>query len=451
MSAARETETLSVVHSGEITISRPGRVALEICAPNRNHTVEIEDERLSIGASPRSTVRIDDPKVSQRHCTIELKEEGVILCDCRSKNGTWINGVRVARIWLPVGGTFNVGQTSVRLKRLGAVDVQVSTSNHFGALYGSGTVMGELFAKLRRVAERPIDVLCVGETGTGKELVARGIHEASNRRNGPFVVVDCTTLNAGIAESILFGHRRGSFTDASRDHAGLFEKADGGILFLDEIGELPLDLQPKLLRCLERRETRRIGDKDYTPFDARIIAATNKNLLEMISQGAFRDDLYYRLASMRIDVPRLCDRGEGNVTLLADHFLDRFANERATRLRFDRGVYPILKKHSWPGNVRELYHVIRTVAMMVDGDTIYAHDLPSLETPANSDRQSLPEAISAELVSLLNMPGVKAQRGFRRAYATYLMTQCSGNLTRAAQVAEVCRNTLKGYLRPEEE
>lgn len=449
MSATREqTETFSVVHSGEITVSRPGRVALQIWAPNKNRIVQIEDEHLSIGASPRSMVCIDDPKVSQRHCAIDIKEEGVILRDCGSKNGTWINGVRVAQIWLPVGGTFNIGETSVRLQKVGAVDVQVSTSNHFGAMYGSGTVMGELFAKLQRVAERPIDVLCVGETGTGKELVARGIHEASDRRDGPFVVVDCTTLNSGIAESILFGHRRGSFTDASKDHAGLLERADGGTLFLDEIGELPLDLQPKLLRCLERRETRRIGDKDYTPFDARAIAATNKNLLKMISKGAFRDDLYYRLASIRIDVPRLCDRGEGNVTLLADCFLDQFAKERETKLRFDRGVYPVLKKHLWPGNVRELYHTIRTIAMMAGGGVIYAHEVPRLDTPADEDAQDPSGAIIAGLVRTLDMSGIEAQKEYRRVYATYLLTQCNGNLTQAARMAGVCRNTFKSYLRP---
>lgn len=449
MSAAiDQTETLSVVHSGEITISRPGRVALQICAPNRNRTVEIEDEHLSLGASPRSAVRIDDPKVSQRHCALDIKEEGVILRDCGSKNGTWINGVRVAQIWLPVGGTFNIGETSVRLQKVDPVEVPVSTSNHFGAMVGSGTVMGELFAKLRRIAERPIDVLCVGETGTGKELVARGIHDASDRRDGPFVVVDCTTLNGGIAESILFGHRRGSFTDASRDHAGLLEKADGGTLFLDEIGELPLDLQPKLLRCLERRETRRIGGDDYTPFDARVIAATNKDLLKMISKGLFRDDLYYRLATMRVDIPNLRDRGDGNTALLADVFLERFAKERGAAMRFDRGVYPVLKKHPWPGNVRELCHAIRSVAMMVDAEVVYAHELPRLEVPEDEVATVPSAAVIEDLVRLMGMSGADAQRGFRRIYGTYLMTQCNGNLTRAARMAGICRNTLKSYLCP---
>ncbi len=448
MSAAIEqTETLSVAHSGELTVSRPGRVALRIFAPNKNRAVEIEDEHLSIGASPRSTVRIDDPKVSQRHCTIDIKEEGVILRDCGSKNGTWINGVRVAQVWLPEGGTFNIGETSVRLQKVGPVDVQISTSNHFGAMYGSGTIMGELFAKLRRVAERPLDVLCVGETGTGKELVARGVHEASNRRDGPFVVVDCTTLNGGIAESILFGHRRGSFTDASRDHAGLLEKADGGTLFLDEVGELPLDLQPKLLRCLERRETRRIGDEDYTPFDARIVAATNKNLLEMISKGTFRDDLYYRISSIRIEMPRLCDRGEGNVALLADRFLDQFAAEQRKKLRFDRGAYTALRHHSWPGNARELYHTIRTAAMMTDENIIYAHDIQGLSAPCEQLVDSPSTIVMADMIRLLGTPSAHAQRGFRRIYATDLMNRCRGNLTKAARMAGVCRNTLKGYLR----
>ncbi|MCA9712882.1 MAG: sigma-54-dependent Fis family transcriptional regulator, partial [Myxococcales bacterium] len=202
-----------------------------------------------------------------------------------------------------------------------------------------------------------------------------------------------------------------------------------------------------LLRCLERRETRRIGDEDYTRFDARIVAATNKDLLRMISKGTFRDDLYYRLASIRIDLPRLFERGQGNVALLADRFLELFAKERRTTLRFDRGVYPVLKKHPWPGNVRELYHVVRNVALMAEGEVIFAHDLSRLEVPVAEDAQGPSGTVVEELVRLLELSGTEAQKGFRHVYATHLMTRCNGNLTQAARMAGVCRNTFKGYLR----
>lgn len=446
-----QTDTESTDHPTEITVSRPGRVAFLVSSPSGSETIPVEDETIVIGTGAASAVRVDDPKVSKHHCKIEIKEDGVILQDCGSKNGTWIGDVRIERIWLPAGAMFTVGRTTIRLQRIDPINVPVSTGTCFGRLHGRGTKMGELFAKLKRIAERSLDVLCLGENGTGKELIARGIHDHSDRRNGPFVVVDCTELNGGIAESILFGHRKGSFTDAKRDQPGLLERADGGTLFIDEIGELPLELQPKLLRCLERRETRRLGDHDYTEFDARVIVATNKDLLQMISEGAFREDLYYRLASIKVVVPPLRERDEGNIELLADRFLDIFAQERQTSLRFDRDVYGILKRHPWPGNVRELYHAIRQVAMMAQGEVVLASDLPSLDVPKEQQSRSVEVPIFEEMEELFHMSWNDARSAFRRLYATHLMTQSNGNLTQAARAAGVQRNTFKRLLQPEDE
>ncbi|MEM9462574.1 MAG: sigma 54-interacting transcriptional regulator [Myxococcota bacterium] len=444
------TETLTRRRPQEIVASRSGRLRLRVVTAGDGRDLEVEGPRVTIGSHQASTVTVDDLSVSRAHCELEVKETGVMLRDSGSKNGTWFNGIQVSEIWLPVGSHFTIGNSTVTLRGVGAVEVHVSNKGRFGGLHGSGTTMGELFAKLERIASVELDVLCVGETGTGKELIAKGIHEHSDRRHGPFVVVDCTTLNSGIAESILFGHRKGSFTDASRDQAGLLEQADGGTLFLDEIGELPVDLQPKLLRCLETSETRRLGDYRYRRFDARLVAATNRNLLRMISKGEFREDLYYRLAATRVDIPPLRDRSNGNISLLADLFLERLSRERGMNLCFDKEVYAVLERHRWRGNVRELYNTVRTVAMLSESETVHVGDLPSLEAregDATRSADGIKVAMSA-VETLFGMSWERARRTFGTLYATRLMTDNGGNQTRAAQQAEISRNTFRSLLRP---
>ncbi len=449
------TETLERTRPLEIIASRPGRLMLRTTTDGEHHDLEVDGPLVSIGSHPSSTVAVDDASVSRMHCELEIKESGVMLRDCGSKNGTWIDDVRINEIWLPIGSSFSVGNSTIALRGIGAVDVPVSTKGHFGGLHGTGTAMGELFARLERIAAVELDVLCVGETGTGKELVARGIHDHSARRDGPFVVVDCTILNGGIAESILFGHCKGSFTDASRDQPGLLEQADGGTLFLDEIGELPVSLQPKLLRCLELRETRRVGEPGhgYRKFDARIVAATNRQLPRMMARGEFREDLYYRLASARIDIPPLRDRGEGNPSLLADLFLRRFSEDRGLELRLARGLYDLLERHLWRGNVRELHHAIRTAAMFSKTGVIGAEDLElvSIDPEDGGQGTSAGELAVDTVTQLFRMPWERARRAFGRLYANHLMTEKRGNQTRASRQAEMSRNAFRALMRSEDE
>lgn len=454
--AERQTATLRPHGRREITARRPGRVVLQIAAAGAHRTVEVDSPRISIGAHDSNGLVIKDDAVSSMHCELALsedREEGAMLRDFGSKNGTWVDDFRIKEIWLPLGRSFTVGSTTITVTEIAPVDVPISMVTNFGALYGRGPKMGELFAKLQRLAEVPLDVLCVGETGTGKELIARGIHEHSSRRDGPFVVVDCTILNEGIAESILFGHCKGSFTDASRDQPGLLEQADGGTLFLDEIGELPLNIQPKLLRALEMRETRRIGEYKYRGFDARLISATNRDLPRMVCEGIFRDDLYFRVSSMTLMIPPLRARASGNIGLLADLFLRRFSEERSMDLRYDKAVYRILDKYSWPGNMRQLRNVIRATAMMSEDGYIRASDIPPLkDTELRPAGASVKGSIDIDdLQRILGLPWTAARKALGKLYAERLLALNDGNQTQASRQADLSRSAFRAILKCDHE
>ncbi len=446
----RSTATLREPRKLEVMVQRPGRVVLEVAKAGDLSSIEVDDRCLSVGAHPSNEVTVVDDAVSSLHCELELEDDGAMLRDLGSKNGTWVDGCRVKELWLPLHRSFTVGHTTLTLKSVDEVEVPVSTVGRFGQLYGRGPKMGELFAQLNRIAAAHLDLLCIGETGTGKELIARGIHEQSDRRDGPFVIVDCTLLSQGLAESILFGHRKGSFTDASRDHAGLLEQADGGTLFLDEVGELPLALQPQLLRALEQKETRRIGDTQYRTFDARVIAATNRNLPHLVVEKSFRDDLYFRLAVMTLRVPPLRERGSGNIALLADLFLERCTKEHGTPLRFDKSAYTKLRDNPWKGNVRQLYNLIRTASMMSKSDHIRADDLHMLEEAFTAETPSAPfkESDLERIAESFGLHWTKARKAFGALYASHVLMENDGNQTRAAQQAGLSRSAFRALLNP---
>ena len=241
-------------------------------------------------------------------------------------------------------------------------EIPVWDGDAFGSAVGRSLPMRELFAVLGRAARSDATILFEGESGTGKEVLASALHEASRRASGPFVVVDCGSVPSGLLESLLFGHEKGAFTGAIDARVGQFEEASGGTLFLDEIGELPLDVQPKLLRALEARAIRRVGATETIPIDVRIVAATNRDLAEEVNRGAFREDLYYRLAVIRVRVPPLRERRE-DVRPLLEHFVRRaFPTDAAKADRViakvDEASWASLETHPWPGNVRELRNVV---------------------------------------------------------------------------------------------
>lgn len=452
----RFTTTLWPHAQREIVGRHPGRVVLQVSSGEARRTAEVDRARITIGAHDSNGLCIKDDAASNVHCELVLNEDGedgAMLRDLGSKNGTWVDDFRIKEVWLPLGRSFCVGRTTITLTDVESVDVPIATVDHFGGLYGCGPQMGELFAILTRLATVELDALIVGETGTGKGLIARGLHDQSSRREGPFVVVDCTHLNKGTVESELFGHKRGSFTDATEDRPGLLEAADGGTVFFDEIGELSLALQPKLLRALEARETLRVGENTYRRFDARVIAATNCDLPRMVCQGKFRDDLYFRLSALTVRVPPLRGRGSGNIGMLADRFLDTFARERGTELRFDKAVYKLLSGFRWPGNVRQLRHVIRALSMMSANSLIRVSDIPpaeliDIDEPRSRDVDS---SFAERLQKALTLPWNLARKEFGRIYAEMLLTDHAGNQTLAARSAGLSRNAFRALLKPTNE
>ncbi len=249
---------------------------------------------------------------------------------------------------------------------------------HFPAIVGTSKAMTEVLLRIGKVADSESNVCIYGESGTGKELVARAIHYSGRRANGPIVVLDCAAIPGGLVESEIFGHVRGAFTSAGSDREGVFELADGGTLLLDEVGELPLPLQAKLLRIIESRELRRVGGKHPIKVDVRIIAATHNDLRAMVTAGTFREDLFYRLEGLVLTLPPLRERKE-DIHLLVDHFVQQFNRRNKKRIRrVSPPALQLLLQYTWPGNVRELENCIERAAALADGDILDIQDLPEV-------------------------------------------------------------------------
>ncbi len=276
-----------------------------------------------VGSGEAAELRLADPTVSRFHAELEAHDGAVRIRDLGSRNGLFVDGVRIFDAALHNGAVISLGQTRV-VFTLDAepVRVPISARDRFGVMVGRSLAMRRAFSVLERAAASEATVLLGGETGTGKEAAAESIHRESQRRDGPFVVVDCGAVPANLLESELFGHEKGAFTGADRARSGAFEEASGGTLFLDEIGELESDLQPKLLRVLEKREIKRVGSSKYAPVDVRIVAATNRNLRVEVNDKRFRSDLYYRLAVIEVTLPPLRERAE-DLPPLVESILER--------------------------------------------------------------------------------------------------------------------------------
>ncbi|MDB4970131.1 MAG: Response regulator of zinc sigma-54-dependent two-component system [Myxococcales bacterium] len=337
---------------------RFGRLALIL--PN-GERVSIS-EALTIGTAEDVDVRIDDPSISRRHCVVEPRDEQVVVRDLGSTNGTQVNGVRVPFADLKPSTVITLGMTRIRVVMDTKIDAEI---------IGESPAMIKLRADITRLAGIFLPTLILGETGTGKELVARALHDQSGRR-GSFVAVNCGSVPKELVESELFGHERGAFTGANARRAGLFQEADGGTLFLDEIGELPLALQTRLLRVLESGMVRPVGATREEHVQVRIIAATHVNLDRAVADGKFRRDLLYRLNAAVIHTPALRTR-RTDIALLVDRLLQDEAAQ-GHRCQLSDEAMTALLHHAWPGNVRELKNVVKRAAAM-GGSTLYPHDL----------------------------------------------------------------------------
>lgn len=290
-------------------------------------------------------------------------------------------------------------------KRVTRLESQFRKSYSFENILGSSNGIQDSITLARKVAATEATVLLIGETGTGKEVFAQAIHQGSRRINKPFVALNCSTLNKELLESELFGHREGSFTGATKDKKGLIEEADTGTLFLDEIGEMHIELQAKLLRVIETREFIKVGDTKSTGVDVRIIAATNKNLLQEITKGKFREDLYYRLNAFTIVLPSLCDR-KSDIPVLAYHFLKQYSEKINPQVNaISKDFLDALKKHSWKGNIRELKNIIERSLIVTSGTELHVADLP-MEFSANDPKTNILSAFDLASVEKLHIQRV---------------------------------------------
>jgi len=388
-------------------------------------TIAATDPEMLVGQSVVCGLRITDPKVSRRHASVEVSGGRLRVRDLSSTNGTWIGSIAVGEVFLGGGEQFAIGDSVVEVRRL--VDHPTrSTTETFGSLVTTSRAMQRLVPLMRRIAASNVPVLIEGETGTGKEVVARSIHSESPRANAPFIVFDCSAVSPSVIESELFGHERGAFTGAVAQRKGVFEQAHGGTLFIDELGELPLDLQARLLRAIERSEVRRVGGSDWIRCDVRVVAATRRDIDAYVLEGRFRDDLFHRLAVGRLALPPLRQRPEDIAELVA-----RFARE------VDPDAAPIpsrtideWRRSAWPGNVRELRNAV------------FRH--LALGAPLDDDEE--PEVISSghedvEGVLGLRLPFPKARARmihvFERRYVEYMVQLAGGSVQQAAQLSGV--------------
>ncbi len=447
------TSTIASAGSRQIHLRRARLACVE--GANAGGNWQIERDVIRIGAREDNDVRLTDTTVSRLHAEIVRGREGTILRDLGSTNGTFVGPVRVKEVYLAPDTRFRVGNTHLVYSPADEIiDVVPSQNDRFEGLVGRGIAMREVFGILERVAPTDLTVLVTGETGTGKELVSRAIHNRSNRKNKPFVVFDCGAAPETLVESELFGHERGAFTGAIAAREGLFEVADTGTIFIDEIGELPLELQPKLLRVLEQREVRRVGSTKVRHVDVRVVAATNRNLRDEVAAGRFREDLYYRLAVVEIRLPALRERKE-DLPLLVEHLLHRSEHNNARGGRGVRGLSPevraLFESYHWPGNVRELANVIERALPFSDGSLITLDALPEAlraarPTVAPVPRPTLPADTAISSLPLKDAKDALIEE-FEKQYLIDLIERHDGNVSRAARTAGMDRKSITRLLK----
>jgi two-component system response regulator GlrR len=390
-----------------------------------------------LGSAKACNLVVSDPAVSRLHAEIVVRDGELWVRDLESRNGTYVDGVRVGTAMIRDRSTLRLGNVEIVVRHAGrSRPAELWPEDRFGSLVGKSAAMRALFSKLSRVAPTDATVLIHGETGTGKELVARAIHDASKRSAGPYVIVDCAAIAEGVLETELFGHAKGAYTGATSARIGAIEAAHGGTLFLDEIGELPLAMQPKLLRALESRMVRPVGETQYRNVDVRFCCATHRDLRSLVGAGAFREDLYFRLAVVMIEVPPLRARPE-DVAVLASHFLPEGAPPLPPEVLRD------LAERSWLGNARELRNVVERLIALGPGAIEEGPHDPSasarfaselevpIDRPLREVRGAIVEAVEREYIRRLlerhggNVSAVARTAGVDRSYIYQLMRKYS--------------------------
>jgi DNA-binding NtrC family response regulator len=416
---------------------------------------DIEASVIRIGARRGNDVQLSDSKVSGLHCEIRLDDRGYRLRDLDSTNGTYVSGLRINDVYIMPGALIALGGTRLKFEPLGdSVEIELSDTDRFGSMIGRSVKMREMFARLEKLAKSDATVLVTGETGAGKELVAEALHDHSPREKGPFVVLDCGSIPPNLIESELFGHERGAFTGATNSYAGAFERAHGGTVFLDEIGELPLGMQPKLLRVLERKEVRRVGGTKTLEVDLRVVAATNRDLGVEVNRGRFREDLYYRLAVARVHVPPLRERKD-DLPLLIEHILSTTPGGETASIAQE--TIDLMMKHDWPGNVRELRNVIERAVLLAEApdseDSLRRAPQASKQEPSITVTPSQTATSTDASMTVpvdVTVPFKHAKQNviseFEKRYISRLLAQHDGNISAAARAAGIDRMSIHKML-----
>lgn len=418
---------------------RPGRVKLRVLdGPRAGAETIIERTRIRVGRGKSADVQVLHESLSGLHFELRFGRTGVEVLDLNSKNGTFLLGRRVYHAELRPGDEILAGDCRIVLVEATDVEVEHGAELRDDGLLGISAPILEAFALLEKVSRSDMHVLITGETGVGKSLFAQALHRHSSRKDRPLIVLDCAALAEALADSTLFGHRRGAFTGADQDRVGVFERASSGILVLEEVGELSLATQAKLLRAIESKEIVRLGETQPRNVDVRVVATTHRELSSMVEAGRFREDLYFRLVNLALDVPSLRARGAEDVQYLAQHFLDEANSTAGTSLVLSPEAIAELRSHDWPGNVRELRTVVARLPTLCSTPEVLPRDLAL----TNYSPQT---TMLDEIVRTGSLRGM--HDGLDRWLLPRVLKECNGNVSEAARRLGVGRKALSNRLR----
>jgi DNA-binding NtrC family response regulator len=434
-------KTVATTHPGTLeTAASAGVQVVVVEGPDAGRAARVtRDTECVVGTEPGVGLVLRDDRVSRKHCTLRHVGGGIDVLDLGSTNGTFHEGTKIDRATVAVGATLKLGHTFVRLlAEPTALEVSPTDARRFGEMVGESLAMREVFAVLELAARSNVTVLLEGETGSGKELAARAIHDASDRRKKAFVAIDCSALPEGLVESELFGHVRGAFTGATGPRKGAFARADGGTLFLDELGSVPPNVQTRLLRVLEERRVRSVGSDEERAVDVRVVAASREDLAQKVAEGGFRPDLYYRLSVLRVCIPPLRARRE-DIAPIALEIL----RLRGLEGPVEGAGLDALHVHHWPGNARELRNTLdRAIALAPEARTFAELRIPTPGLAAAGNDDAF--AVRSDLAFADAKQRIVS--AFERRYLADLVERAGGNVSEAARMADVDRKHLRDLL-----
>jgi DNA-binding NtrC family response regulator len=426
-----ETSPSTDILREELVGARLDLKLVVVSGPDYGKELPLREGTYRIGTRPNLDLVLTDVAISREHLHVQVNRTSVLVKDRRSRNGSYCRGMRFEVLEVRPGAVIRIGRSDLQLVPVSEpTPMRPAETTKFGSLVGESLPMRQAFALLERAASGGADVLLQGETGTGKDLAAEALHELGARARKPFIVCDLAAMTPTLIESELFGHVRGAFTGAVVERTGAFERADGGTIFLDEVGDLPLDLQPRLLRALERRQIKQVGGDNYETVDVRVVAATHKKLDEEVKEGRFREDLYHRLAMVTVVLPPLRDRLE-DIPILVDTVLKRLGVPAKRDAFLTSSTMMLLRGYDWPGNVRELRNTVERAVKL--------GTQPSL--PAKARERSADQPAKGMPTSDLPFKEAKDQlvSAFERDYLADLMRRCNHNVSLAAREAGIAR------------